>query len=90
MNIQPSGRMLTPILERQDLAPGPLGTVGNKRFKQQEGGTAPIGETSVMSNLRGAANAAFSHRARTPQEVQMQHGFYKMTIAPRLAICWAT
>lgn len=78
MDIQPSSRLIPPIVERQDLAPGPLGTVGNLRFDPQQGGTAPASEPGKFRKVVGAVKATISQERRTTQEAQTQDESQKL------------
>lgn len=73
MNIQPFGQTGARILQRQDLAPGPLGTVGNQRFTPQQDGTAPVSPISPVSNIyRAWANLRFAISGAPLEELELQ------------------
>ena len=48
MNVQAPVQADARIAQMQGLAPGPLGTVGNRRFTPQQGGTVPASRASVF------------------------------------------
>ncbi|MGE8548322.1 MAG: hypothetical protein ACN6OC_12865 [Alcaligenes sp.] len=48
MNVQAPAQADARIAQMQELAPGPLGTVGNRRFTPQQGGTVPASRASVF------------------------------------------
>lgn len=61
MDIQPLGQTGTQSVRRQDLAVGPLGTVGNLRFTPRQGGTAPVAPPGAAANVSSSwANLQFA------------------------------
>ncbi|MGE8548331.1 MAG: hypothetical protein ACN6OC_12910 [Alcaligenes sp.] len=66
MDTRALGQTGARILQRQDLAPGPLGAVGNLRFSPLEGGTPGIGPSTPAS--AGRPSVGFSFRPQPVQE----------------------
>lgn len=73
MNVQPSGQTDAQELQRQGFAPGALGTVGNLRFKPEQGGTARAPRRAVPTGLRDAWTKLKFRFNRVSADVREQH-----------------
>ncbi|MGE8547212.1 MAG: hypothetical protein ACN6OC_07200 [Alcaligenes sp.] len=74
MNVQSSSQTNVQDLQPQGFAPGPLGTVGNLRFKPVQGGTAPI-RRSLPPKVRDALAELKFRFSRASPEVRAQYGY---------------
>lgn len=74
MNVQSSTQTNAQDLQPRGFAPGPLGTVGNLRFKPEQGGTAPV-RRSLPPKVRDALAELKFRFSRASPEVRAQHGY---------------
>lgn len=77
MNTQALGHAGTQRLQRQDLAPGPLGTVGNLQFGLQDGGTTRFSPPGALASVSNSWVARQFRRHRAPQLIQERRDFFR-------------